>query len=107
MLGSGSSNLDDTQEVLAQLEACQDKVDTALAQSEFKVVIDLNESRNSILTLAIASKINASCDTDIKRLAALQARAACSMSILKARMKKLGVNTGRHKRALVGYQRGL
>ena len=107
MLGSGSSNLDDAQEVLAQLEACQDKVDAALAQSEFEVVIDLNETRNSILTLAMASKIKASCDTDIKRMAALQARSECSISVLKERMKNLGVNTGRHKRALAGYRRGL
>jgi hypothetical protein len=92
MLGSGSSSLDDAQEVLAQLEACQD---------------NLNETRNSILTLAMANEVKASCDKDIKRLAALQIRSEGSISLLKARMKNLGVNTGRYKRALVGYQRGV
>ena len=66
MLGSGSSSLDDAQEVLAQLEACQDKLDAALAQAEFKVAINLNETRNSILTLAMANEVKASCDKDIK-----------------------------------------
>ena len=107
MLGSGSSSLDDAQEVLAQLEACQDKLDAALAQAEFKVAINLNETRNSILTLAMANGVKASCDKDIKRLAALQIRSEGSISLLKARMKNLGVNTGRYKRALVGYQRGV
>ncbi len=107
MLGSGSSNFDDTQEFLARLEACQDEMDAALARSEFSVVIDLNETRISILASAVASEFNASCDTDITRLAALQARLDCSISILKERMQNLGVDTGRHKRALVGYRRGL
>ena len=41
MLGSGSNNHEDTQEFLAQLEACQDEMDAALSRSEFSAVIDL------------------------------------------------------------------
>jgi hypothetical protein len=55
----------------------------------------------------VASNFKASCGSDITRLAALQARLDCSISILKERMQNLGVDTGRHKRALVGYRRGL
>ena len=107
MLGSGSNNLEDTQEFLAQLESFQDEMDSALARSEFSAVIDLNETRISILASGVASNFKASCDSDITRLAALQARLDCSISILKERMQHLGVDTGRHKRALVGYRRGL
>ena len=107
MLGSGSNNLEDTQELLAQLEACQDEMDAALSRSEFSAVIDLNETRISILASGVASNFKASCDSDINRLAALRARLDYSISILKERMQNLGVDTGRHKRALVGYRRGL
>ena len=107
MLGSGSNNLEDTQEFLAQLESFQDEMDSALARSEFSAVIDLNETRISILASGVASNFKASCDSDITRLAALQARLNCSIGVLKERMQHLGVDTGRHKRALVGYRRGL
>ena len=40
MLGSGSNNHEDTQEFLAQLEACQDEMDAALSRSEFSAVIE-------------------------------------------------------------------
>jgi hypothetical protein len=107
MLGSESNNLGDSQEVLAQLEACQDKVDDALVRSDFEVVIDLNEAHQSILTFAMARKIKSSCDTDLKRLAELKTRSEFSINILKERMKSLSVNTGRHKRALIGYRSGV
>ena len=107
MLGIGSNNHEDTQEFLAQLEACQDELDAALSRSEFSAVIDLNETRISILASGVASNFKAFCDSDITRLAALKSRLDCSISILKARMQNLGVDTGRHKRALVGYRRGL
>ena len=60
MLGSGSNNLEDTQEFLAQLEACQDEMDAALSRSEFSAVIDLNETRISILASGVASNFKAS-----------------------------------------------
>tara|TARA_B100000780_G_C21035813_1_gene415413 strand:- start:740 stop:1063 length:324 start_codon:yes stop_codon:yes gene_type:complete len=107
MLGSGLSNLGDVEKVLVQLEVCQDRVDDALVQSDFEVLIDLNDVRNSILNLAMLNKIKPSCDTDLKRLADLKSRSEYSIASLKERMKSLGVNTGRHKRALIGYRNGI
>lgn len=107
MLGNELSNIGDIENILAQLEACQDSVDAALGQSDFKVVTDLNEARNSLLYLAMSNKIKPSCDTDVKRLANLKIRSELSITSIKERMKSLGVNTGRHKRALIGYRNGV
>ena len=107
MLGNELNNIGDIENVLAQLEACQDSVDAALVQSDFKVVTDLNEARNSLLYLAMSNKIKPSCDTDVKRLANLKIRSELSITSIKERMKSLGVNTGRHKRALIGYRNGV
>ena len=107
MLGSVSNNISDVDNLLAQLEACQDRVDDALVQSDFEVVIDLSEARNFLLASAKSNRITRSFETDVKRLADLKIRVEYSINFLKERMKDLGVDTGRRKRALIGYRNGV
>lgn len=106
MPGQGFAKPQNSKEFLAELEFCQDSVEQALQTSDIIAVIDIDAQRHFLLDNAIESGMMADSDSDILKLKELQSRASASLDILRELMTGLGVNAGRHKRALIGYRDG-